>query len=60
MSAPTFPFLVGCERSGTTLLRAMLDSHPQIAAPLDCFTVANFGEPRRLRGQRCENAEESV
>jgi hypothetical protein len=24
-------FLVGCERSGTTLLRLMLDSHPEIA-----------------------------
>jgi hypothetical protein len=24
-------FLVGCERSGTTLLRLMLDSHPQLA-----------------------------
>jgi hypothetical protein len=31
--APTFPFLVGCGRSGTTLLRAMVDSHPQIAIP---------------------------
>lgn len=25
------PFVVGCNRSGTTLLRAMLDSHPSLA-----------------------------
>ena len=31
--APTFPFLTGCERSGTTLLRAMVDAHPQVAVP---------------------------
>lgn len=31
--APTFPFLTGCERSGTTMLRAMLDAHPQVAVP---------------------------
>lgn len=28
-----FPFIVGCRRSGTTLLRAMLASHPQVAVP---------------------------
>src|SRR5918992_1143853 len=28
-----FVFVVGCERSGTTLLRAMLDSHPELAIP---------------------------
>jgi len=27
----TFPFVVGCQRSGTTLLQAMLDAHPEIA-----------------------------
>ncbi len=26
-------FVVGCERSGTTLLRAMLDNHPNVAIP---------------------------
>jgi sulfotransferase family protein len=29
--APAPVFLVGCERSGTTLLRLMLDHHPEIA-----------------------------
>jgi len=28
-----FPFIVACGRSGTTLLRAMLDSHPDFAIP---------------------------
>lgn len=31
--APTFPFLTGCERSGTTMLRAMVDAHPEVAVP---------------------------
>lgn len=26
-------FIVGCDRSGTTLLRGMLDAHPQVAVP---------------------------
>ncbi len=28
-----FPFVVGCGRSGTTLLAVMLDSHPELAVP---------------------------
>lgn len=33
MTAPFF--IVGFQRSGTTLLRLMLDSHPELAVPLD-------------------------
>src|SRR4051812_20808382 len=33
MTRPCFPFVVGCGRSGTTLLRAMLDSHPLLHVP---------------------------
>jgi hypothetical protein len=30
---PPFPFIVGCGRSGSTLLRAMCDAHPSLAVP---------------------------
>ena len=32
-STPPIPFIVGVPRSGTTLLRLMLDSHPALAIP---------------------------
>lgn len=32
-STRTFPFIVGAIRSGTTLLRAMLDAHPDLCIP---------------------------
>jgi Sulfotransferase family len=41
-----FPFVVGCNRSGTTLLRAMLDSHPDLAVPPEAyFTIAALRGP---------------
>jgi hypothetical protein len=33
--APAAPFIVGASRSGTTLLRLMLDAHPWIAIPAE-------------------------
>jgi Sulfotransferase family len=43
-----FVFVVGCGRSGTTLLRAMLDSHPDLAIP----TGSGFIPPLlRTRGE---------
>ena len=36
---PAAPFVVGIGRSGTTLLRLMLDSHPQLAIPPETHFV---------------------
>lgn len=50
MSAPlTDPFfLVGCPRSGTTLLQAQLDAHPLVAVAPETFYVRKFaGRPKR-------------
>jgi hypothetical protein len=32
-------FIVGCERSGTTLLRLMLNAHPQMAIPPESYFI---------------------
>jgi hypothetical protein len=43
---PPFPFVVGCGRSGTTLLRAMVDGHPEMAVPPEShFIVTLADEP---------------
>jgi hypothetical protein len=43
-----FPFVVGCRRSGTTLVRAILHSHPLIAVPPESrFLLALAPEPTR-------------
>ncbi len=43
------PFLVvGCPRSGTTLLRAMLDAHPRLAVPRESHFIVGLA-PRRGR-----------
>jgi hypothetical protein len=36
-----FPFVVGCERSGTTLLRLMLDAHPDLAIPPESYFIVD-------------------
>jgi hypothetical protein len=39
-------FVVGCERSGTTLVRLMLDSHPHLAVPPESHFVVQGPGPR--------------
>jgi hypothetical protein len=35
-------FIVGCGRSGTTLVRAMLDQHPDLAIPLESLFMIDY------------------
>lgn len=45
-AAPNFPFIIGSGRSGTTLLRAMLDSHPEMAIPNESYFTAELATVR--------------
>jgi hypothetical protein len=47
---PPAPFIVGVNRSGTTLLRLMLDSHPELTIPPETHFV-----PEMIRLARREN-----
>ncbi|MGI9118545.1 MAG: sulfotransferase family protein [Acidimicrobiales bacterium] len=42
-----FLFIVGCRRSGTTLLRTIFDSHPAMAVSHEAHFVAPMGARRR-------------
>lgn len=50
VSDPAPFFVVGCGRSGTTLVRAVLDSHPDVAVPLESYFIADYlrSEPKSL------------
>ena len=59
---PPFPFLVGCGRSGTTLLRAMFDAHRDVAVPDEVAFIIRYawphyafqyGWPRHFDASRC-------
>jgi hypothetical protein len=43
-------FIVGCQRSGTTLLRLILDAHPNISCGPETLFLVDFAE--RLTGER--------
>lgn len=49
---PPFPFIVARGRSGTTLLRAMFDSHPQMAVPPESHFLVTMGRRRRRYERR--------
>lgn len=44
-SALPAPFIIGFPRSGTTLLRLMLDAHPELAIPPETHLCQVFGKP---------------
>jgi hypothetical protein len=52
MTDVPFPYIVGVGRSGTTLLRAMLASHPELAIPEE----ANFRVKLSVKPERYEQA----
>jgi len=50
-SAPApAPFVVGATRSGTTLLRLMLDAHPQLAIPSETHFIPELVRAREKHG----------
>ncbi|MEO7197152.1 MAG: sulfotransferase [Solirubrobacterales bacterium] len=54
-SAPApAPFVVGATRSGTTLLRLMLDAHPQIAIPSETHFIPELIAAREKHGAKPE------
>jgi hypothetical protein len=51
MTSTTAPvFVVGCARSGTTMLRAMLDAHPELAIPPESHFITAMWQVRRRYG----------
>jgi hypothetical protein len=46
LSPSPFVFIVGCPRSGTTLLQRVVNAHPQIAIPPETQWVPRFWEKR--------------
>ena len=51
-ATPPFPFFVGCGRSGTTLLRAMFDAHPDVAVPDEVAFIIRYAPPALRRAVR--------
>ncbi|MGH2722672.1 MAG: sulfotransferase family protein [Actinomycetota bacterium] len=49
---PSFVFIVGRGRSGSTLLQAMLDAHPDMAIPPETHLVAVLGRRRSTYERR--------
>src|SRR5215218_6823835 len=54
------PFVVGVRRSGTTLLRLMLDAHPEIAIPPETHFVPDLIEATGQQGISSQHLAEMV
>ena len=59
MNAPA-PFVVGMNRSGTTLLRMMLDAHPELVIPPETHFVPDLIKATRKRGAKPADALEAM
>jgi hypothetical protein len=57
---PPAPFIVGATRSGTTLLRLMLDAHPQMAIPSETHFIPDLIKAYRLESPSPERLCEVV
>ncbi|HSJ17873.1 MAG TPA: sulfotransferase [Solirubrobacterales bacterium] len=57
---PSAPFVVGVTRSGTTLLRMMLDAHPQLTIPPETHFVPDLIEASREEHASPESLHEVV
>lgn len=59
---PPVPFVVGVNRSGTTLLRMMLDAHPQLAMPPETHFVPELSKQMTASKKQSErwDAEQVV
>lgn len=57
-AGPPAPFVVGVGRSGTTLLRLMLDAHPDLAVPPETGFVPNLIDAAREDGATPESLSE--
>lgn len=53
-------FIVGCPRSGTTLVRLMLDCHPRLAVPGESHFVVGLAGRRFRLGRRPMEAVERI
>jgi hypothetical protein len=57
---PPAPFVVGATRSGTTLLRLMLDAHPDIAIPSETHFIPDLVKAREKHGASPERMLEML
>ena len=54
------PFIVGHSRSGTTLLRLMLDAHPRLAIPPETQFIPQLIDASKRPGSAAENVIEEL